>query len=477
MGAAGGMLLAPPAWLLAQSSAFSTPPTVDVQEVLREAVDRELDVSGGAPENFRPSGGASNSTHAAYANRSPGEGAAGEPHDPFEMPGVRNAGGFVGETDGPAILLAQATRQPPKAESDVLRELQKMYEEQGKQMPPMHPTRLPNTIHGPKTDGLTPELGVRPADPEEKKSKGIGGFFRKLNPFARSKPKAEPQPRPRVAAQPRSDGRPQSLVQPQAQPYSQPRMAQPQLPPRPLAGAPAPPAPRHPDTMPRELPLHVRNEAVENRAERPVARTMVRPPHPLEARIDPPPAPSSAPPAPSEAPVAALADDLGDPFSEVSESEADGQADPFSGVKLSGVPTEAPEESAGPSLTPPAPAAEPKRDSRQRQIAEREGTGFKGFCPVALRDERELRDADSQYFSFVEGHPYRFSSYEAKAKFDANPAPYLPVSNGRDPVLAQAGLEVEGSLDHAVWFHDRLHLFSSAETLAEFIAAIDLDAE
>lgn len=480
MGAAGGVLLTPPVWLLTQSSAFSTPPTVDVQEVLRENVDREGDASDSAAADVRPAGAASRLRLAAYADGPLGRKAAGATHDAFETPVVRQAAGAVDETDEPAILLAQATRQPPQADrqasSDVLRELEKLYQEEGKQMPPMHPTRLPNTVHGPKTVGVTPEVGVRPADPEEKKNKGIRGFFRKLNPFARSKPKAEPQPQPRVAAPPRSDGRPQSLVYPHSRPAAKPQLAQPQSPPRPLAGDPAPPAPRHPETMPRELPLHVRNEAVENRAAQPVAGTVARRPHPLEAPFAPPPAPREAPPPPSEEPVAAVADDLGDPFSDVSESEADGQADPFSGLKLTDLPGAASEEEAGPSLTPPAPA-EPKHDPRQRQIAEREGTGFKGFCPVALRDERELRDADSQYFSFAEGQLQRFSSAEAKAKFDANPAPYLPANKGHDPVLAQAGLEVEGTLEHSVWFHDRLHMFSSAETLAEFIAAIDLDAE
>jgi YHS domain-containing protein len=108
-----------------------------------------------------------------------------------------------------------------------------------------------------------------------------------------------------------------------------------------------------------------------------------------------------------------------------------------------------------------------------KKIAERsELQGLKGFCPVQLRDERELRDARPQFTAEYEGVAYNFSSAAALRKFQAKPYLYAPARGGEDVVLTAAEDDrVEGSLDHAVWYRDRLYLFQKSESLKDFVAA------
>jgi len=115
---------------------------------------------------------------------------------------------------------------------------------------------------------------------------------------------------------------------------------------------------------------------------------------------------------------------------------------------------------------------DPHADKRKK-IAERsELQGLKGFCPVQLRDERELRDARSQFSAEYDGVSYNFSSATALRKFQAKPYLYAPASGGKDVVLTAAQNErVEGSLNHAVWYRDRLYLFQEAGSMKRFVAS------
>jgi YHS domain-containing protein len=144
------------------------------------------------------------------------------------------------------------------------------------------------------------------------------------------------------------------------------------------------------------------------------------------------------------------------------------------------LPQTADNELTGPSLPQPepqpAPAAQPHaRHSqtaaeKQRLIGERVGQrGLKGFCPVVLRDQRELADANPGYCSVYHGQRYCFSSSEAQARFDAAPHKYAPAAAGMDVVVkANSDQTVEGTLDFALWYKDRLYLFCSPESLQAF---------
>ena len=120
-----------------------------------------------------------------------------------------------------------------------------------------------------------------------------------------------------------------------------------------------------------------------------------------------------------------------------------------------------------------APVGSQQTRAKQEIIASRQGmTGLKGFCPVVLRDDRNLVDAQSQYRAVYNSKTYYLSSSEAVSAFHADPAKYAPAARGCDVIqLATTGEEVEGSLDYAVWYKGRLYMFSSAETMDTFVSA------
>ena len=132
-----------------------------------------------------------------------------------------------------------------------------------------------------------------------------------------------------------------------------------------------------------------------------------------------------------------------------------------------------------PEITPaelpaakPAPASGPHADKLQQIAARSELTGLKGFCPVALRDSRELKDARPQFQAAYNGRIYNLSSAEALEKFETDPKAYAPAAGGQDVVLSSSdNTEQEGSLDHAVWYRNRLYLFSSKESRQDFVAS------
>ncbi|MFN9718582.1 MAG: hypothetical protein ACK58L_07810 [Planctomycetota bacterium] len=107
---------------------------------------------------------------------------------------------------------------------------------------------------------------------------------------------------------------------------------------------------------------------------------------------------------------------------------------------------------------------------QQRQIQARaDQPGFKGFCPVTLRDKRELVDADPSLTGTFGLQTYTFATEEAKAAFEADPSRYAPAAGGSDIVLlVNSGEEQPGMLDYALWYRDRLYMFRSRETMAAF---------
>ena len=115
-------------------------------------------------------------------------------------------------------------------------------------------------------------------------------------------------------------------------------------------------------------------------------------------------------------------------------------------------------------------AEQERRQRQQRQILVRAGqTGFKGFCPVALREHRELIESNPQFASTFGLQTYYFSTSEAKIAFDAEPSRYAPAAGGNDVVvLVNSGEEQPGQLDYALWYRDRLYLFRARETMTLF---------
>ena len=108
--------------------------------------------------------------------------------------------------------------------------------------------------------------------------------------------------------------------------------------------------------------------------------------------------------------------------------------------------------------------------SRMEQLAARSGqTGFMGFCPVMLREELRLVDISPEFTVEYQSQKYQFSSEEAAGKFTADPERYLPAAGGLDVVAVSQGTAVaQGSLEHALWFRNKLYLFLNQENLTIF---------
>lgn len=96
--------------------------------------------------------------------------------------------------------------------------------------------------------------------------------------------------------------------------------------------------------------------------------------------------------------------------------------------------------------------------------------GLKGFCPVALRDNRLLVDARPEFSSSYKSMNYQFASLENKLKFDREPAKYAPAAGGSDLVLlVDHQDDKEGTLDYASWYKGRLYLFSNQTNMNVFM--------
>jgi YHS domain-containing protein len=121
-------------------------------------------------------------------------------------------------------------------------------------------------------------------------------------------------------------------------------------------------------------------------------------------------------------------------------------------------------------VSTPKAAAEAPASAAQKPATVTAAKGFKGFCPVILKDERRLVEARAQFKSEYNGRWYSFSSQAAKEIFDESPQRYVPAIGGNDVVRQAAGEQgVEGSLEHAAWYRGKLFLFSTAESRREFV--------
>ncbi len=128
------------------------------------------------------------------------------------------------------------------------------------------------------------------------------------------------------------------------------------------------------------------------------------------------------------------------------------------------------------SQSPESATRSPERSaytqSKYEQIAARTtATGLKGFCPVRLRDHRDLADGRAEFRVQHQGRVYDLSSASALQSFLADPDKYTPAAGGYDVVAhRQSGDAIEGVLDHSAWFKGRLYLFSSADNKDAFVS-------
>ena len=452
----------------------------------------------------------------------------------------------------PSLQLPPAS--PGDNRSEVQRHLDELYRREGRDAPSMDIGQVPSAGLSqsiPPLPNSTAGSGSGSGPIEQVASNPFKRFFQKITPFRRSQDASDERPKhvePLSAAARQEQLRLQQTPVAQPAPIREPmpiqmstdgvvaRPAMPQLdllvPP-----PPAPPEAKTKTTVAVEKPqTPIVAEATELGTKG--ADTARRLPEFLPAvELPPASAPQILATELSDEPIGSKAeavaasaesdDLLGNPFPELSESEADGKpkaakaaaiaekdggkpSSPFNGLKLDTQPVAtgkvqqtaadavplpklpdlpAPAELSAPRDAAPAgklpeitPAEKPvvkaadssgAHSDKLQKIAERsELTGLKGFCPVALRDARELKDARPQFKATFNGKVYNLSSAEAKAKFESAPEVYAPAAAGQDVVLAASeGAEREGSLDRAVWYRNRLYLFSTKDSHEEFVAS------
>lgn len=135
--------------------------------------------------------------------------------------------------------------------------------------------------------------------------------------------------------------------------------------------------------------------------------------------------------------------------------------------EVTAVPATAPQDLPKPTSYQPSSETEAK----MALIRERGGMkGLKGFCPVTLRDDRELKDSRKDFSASFRGQKFHFATEAAQQRFEAEPARYVPAAYGADVVILIRDKDVaEGSLDHAAWFKGRLYLFSSEASHQTFV--------
>lgn len=507
LSAATGLFIAAPAGLSAQNfGTGATSPGTPSSDTLGGTVEQELE--------------------ALYRKNGQAPPALVAPMPPSQQPVPKLFRVQSGRAVAPGGTgqIQQVQAQVPATNPALQEELRKLYASKGQQMPPMTLQDAPNTSmpRGKVAQRIDPSQ-----QPQKKPNllQRIFGRKKKSQPRRRQPQYQPPQYQPPQYQQPQ-------YQQPQAQ-AAPPVQSSPPLQRRPLqrnyVPQPQPPVvPNTPAAPPR----------VEVSRTRPAAPAMTAPADDFfdpftdvsEAQADnstgggnvaglnldgaPPAAPTtfeagSAPevefrPIPSDFPVAqqpapqtlAAPEPAADqpaafpaplktadatpevPDTTVAEKPTVDQSNPFeepSGFTAQGEPKMArvaePKKTQEPA---PLPELSADQESKLQLIARREKLrGLKGFCPVALRDGRDLVDAKDEFTSNFEGRTYRFSNAEAKARFEKNPEKYAPAQGGLDVImLGHTGQRIEGSLDHAVWYKDRLHLFSNQDSLETFIETL-----
>ena len=386
----------------------------------------------------------------------------------------------------------QPANQSEASPSPVQKQLEEMYRKDGRPMPQMNFSQTPLPANAKNPSVVTPQNGGRSnVVPPKPRS-----MLSRLNPFSRNKTA------------------PAQLPNHPANPIPNTALRPPQVPP--AANGINPAGGNRTNGFnngaPRALPVPASAiPALQNQAGQSAAQNGNKLPDALPPVPGDPgyraPAPSTAdaitiPPAP-----ASVDDALENAFKDMTEEGSEAEAapstpaepmatedgNPFSGLSLDDEfgpakksataesskdkPTSESEATAADDEIPVPPeaiAAEPAKeeiDAKMKLIAERaELRGLKGFCPVTLRDDRDLKNALPEHHSTFKGRTYYFSTAEAKTAFEERPEHYAPISGGQDAVLLKEKVTKEGSLDHAVWFKDRLYLFTSQKTLEQFVA-------
>jgi len=96
---------------------------------------------------------------------------------------------------------------------------------------------------------------------------------------------------------------------------------------------------------------------------------------------------------------------------------------------------------------------------------------FGGLCLPAVQETRSLVRGIPQLAARYRGKTLYFSNQEQLQKFQQDPGRYWPMRDGACPVqLLESGQVVEGRLEYAAMFRERLWVMSSPEHMQTFVA-------
>ena len=103
---------------------------------------------------------------------------------------------------------------------------------------------------------------------------------------------------------------------------------------------------------------------------------------------------------------------------------------------------------------------------------------LQGYCPVELACHGHWMPGDVRWTVVYKGRIYRLSGAGQRRQFLADPEKFVPVNSGNDPVLSvNERRAVPGQPAYCAIYHDRVYLFSSAATQADFNADPDRFAQ
>jgi hypothetical protein len=119
---------------------------------------------------------------------------------------------------------------------------------------------------------------------------------------------------------------------------------------------------------------------------------------------------------------------------------------------------------AGLSLAGPSRAATTERVV----VDHNSGLAISGFDPVAYFTDAKALPGKGEFEQPVDGAVWRFRSLGNRAAFKADPTVYMPRFGGYDPVGVARGVAVPGNPRLWIISDDRLYLFYSEQTRAEF---------
>lgn len=95
--------------------------------------------------------------------------------------------------------------------------------------------------------------------------------------------------------------------------------------------------------------------------------------------------------------------------------------------------------------------------------------GMHGNDPVSMFQSENPAQGDATFTSSHDGIDYYFTSAEAQAMFDADPAAYLPQFGGFCAFGVYAGKKLDGDVRYADIVDGKLYLFVNAATLERYL--------